>query len=250
MLAKPTGLKGSPSCLAAAGLAMGGTAGLADAAIIYFDVNPNQTVSHLSPDLVSFGEINLGTGTYNLNDTDGTSFQVYYPRAGDLYNGVGNASIQWGQSGSNVLKLSAGTPIDGSTASSWSTSYSYLVNNGAGQWAGGADAYAPLRIDAGGGNFNYGWVNIVFNPGSDQATVTGFAFESTANAAINAAAVPEPATTTILGLGSVFGAAAIATRRRRDGEPRLPDSLLTLAEGGRGVETLRAERSSEPRRDA
>ncbi|MGA0901106.1 MAG: PEP-CTERM sorting domain-containing protein, partial [Luteolibacter sp.] len=81
--------------------------------------------------------------------------------------------------------------------------------------------FAPLRIDAGGGNYNYGWVEVTvvsgntFSPpylGTVDVTVTGFAFNSNVNEAIEAGAIPEPSTVACLLLG---GSAFAFSRRRR-----------------------------------
>jgi hypothetical protein len=196
----------------------------ADAAIVFFNVNPSQTIT--AGESVSFGNINLGTGTYTLNSLTGLNFTILFSGAGtSLYNGAGGGSIDWGLNGSDgsgdVLKLSYGATINSAAALGWGYTYDYLTQGGSGPWTGGANAYAALRIDAGGGNYNYGWVSINYDTAGPTATISGFAFEDQINTAILAgdqggpAAVPEPGTwaTAALLMG---GATYLGWRRRRD----------------------------------
>ena len=73
-------------------------------------------------------------------------------------------------------------------------------------------------MDAGGGNYNYGWVNLTFTV-NNGAVVTGFAFEDQVNTAILAGdtgvAVPEPGTWAAAAL-LAGGAAFVRWRKRRD----------------------------------
>jgi hypothetical protein len=193
----------------------------ADAAIVFFDVNPGRTIG--AGQQMTFGNINLGTGSYTFGSSTDPAFLLRFTGAGTgLYNGDGyTAYIQWGLAGSRVAKLSYGATIDSSAISSWDDGYDYLTLAGTGPWTGGANAYAALRIDAGGGNFNYGWVSINYDTVGPTATITGFAFEDQINTAILAgdqgapAAVPEPGTwaTAALLMG---GATYLGWRRRRD----------------------------------
>lgn len=194
----------------------------AEAAIVFFDVNPNQTIT--AGQSVIFGDISLGSGAFNLGDTDSPSFMLMFTGGGStLYNGYGNTSIEWGLNpASEVLKLAYGATISAGAASSWYGSYNDLTRAGSGPWAGGANAYAALRFDAGGGNFHYGWVAIDYGTSpSPYATITGFAFEDQVNTAILAgdqgapAAVPEPGTWAAAAL-LAGGATFLRWRRRRD----------------------------------
>ena len=236
-----------------------GAAGSADAAVIYFDVDPDQTFN--ISDTLSFGSINLGAGTYSLNGTSGTTFELYF----DGYTGglTGylrpRGNVEWGFSGSYVQRLSLTDSISGGSAWTWGTvPAAYLFGGYAGglggNWGFGPDetqsGFAPLRIDAGGGNYNYGWVEVTvvsgntFSPpylGTLDVTVTGFAFENTVNTAIEAGAIPEPTTYALLALAGLFGAAVWHHRRQKVGAPT---ELLQLAAGARGVEQLRSDRKS------
>ena len=231
----------------------------AEAAIVYFDVNPDRVLVGSSFGYATFGSINLGTATYTSGSTAGDYFSIGMDFGGDLFSGHYQGNVQWGLSGVNyggfqptrVQKMAYGTSISSISPSigSWVNYGPYMSYNGTGPWAGGGNAYAPLRINAGGGDYNYGWVNINFvdnGDGTSTSTITGFAFEGDINTAINAgdqggpAAVPEPGTMAV-GAGLFALAVGAHLRRRREKKAAASDALLNLAAGARGVEKLRAD---------
>ena len=173
---------------------------------------------------MSFGNINLGNGTYTFNSYAGESFALRLEQFGpsnSLYNGAGSGSVYWGSGGGYVLKLVSGDPIS-SAITPWNSGYGYLTKNGNGPWFSGGDAYAALRISAGGSDYNYGWVNINYDALTPTATITGFAFETTANTPIAAGAVPEPSTVALAGIAALVmgGSAYVRSRRRREEEQK------------------------------
>lgn len=208
----------------------------AEAAIVYFDVNPDQTFG--ITDTLNFGAINLSTGTYALNDTSGTTFGL---KSDSYDNGLyvdlkplGN--VQWGYNGSNyVERLALNENITVASAINWgavplATLFGGYVGYD-GNWGLVPDetktGFAPLRIDAGDGNYNYGWVEVSVVSGDFNSppymetvnvTVTGFAFNTNVNEAIQAGAVPEPSTVACLLLG---GSAFAFSRRRRPAGQKL-----------------------------
>jgi len=214
----------------------------ADAAIVFFDVNPDQTFS--LDGTLNFGNIDLGTGTYSLNSTAGTNFGLTFPGSyGGLVgylNPLGN--IEWGFSGSYVERLSLNDSISGASAWSWGSTPAAFLLGGYGAYDGNwgfsgpnetKTGFAPLRFDTGGGNYYYGWAEItaqagnIFSPpyvGTVTVTVSGFAFESDLNAAILAGdqgggpgpePIPEPGTWAAAAL-LLGGATYLGWRRRRD----------------------------------
>lgn len=242
----PTYAKVSVSSLAAA--FAGGTT---DAAIVYFEVSPDKTTSPLNS--MNFGSINLGAGTYSFTSNSFSNTNPYFglgfTGGGTLYNTGASSSIEWGLGASSyVLKLTYGSSINPGAATIWrANGYNSLARGGSGYWDGGANAYAALRIDQGGGNYNYGWVAINYDASgpvnNHTATVTGFAFESTVNTSINAGVVPvpEPSTYAQLALAGLFGAAVWHHRRHQRGAA---PALLQLAAGARGVEKFRADKTA------
>lgn len=232
--------------------------GTTEAAVIYFDVNPDQTLIGNDFSYVTFGNINLSTGTYSLA-SGGNFFSIAISFYGNLASGgYAGQTVQWGLSPTDysgltpffpirIQKMAFGTSISDISPSidSWvDYGSSYMLYNGSGPWAGGGNAYAPLRINAGEGNYNYGWVNINFTDnggGTSSSIITGFAFEDQINTPIEAGAVPEPSTYALLALAGLFGAAVWHHRRHQRGAA---PALLQLAAGARGVKQLRADRKS------
>jgi len=104
-------------------LAAASAAGSAEAAIVYFDVNPDRTFN--MTEALYFGSINLGTGTYALNNTDGTAFGLRFDDdgAGGLFAGLNAVSpgsyVQWGGS-VYIERLALNASIDEFSALSWS----------------------------------------------------------------------------------------------------------------------------------
>jgi hypothetical protein len=164
--------------------------------------------------------------------------------------------------------LASNVSISSGSAWSWDdvpTAYLFqgYVGSVSGNWAFGPNetqsGFAPLRINAGGGNYNYGWVEVtvtsgnIFSPpymGTVDVTVTGFAFEDQLNAAILAgdtgggpAPVPEPGTMAV-GAGLFALAVGAHLRRRREKKAAASEALLNLAAGARGVEKFRADKAA------
>lgn len=73
-----------------------------------------------------------------------------------------------------------------------------------------SDTYYGIRFDQGGGNYNYGWVQLK-TPGNDMVLVEA-SVNQTANESIRVSTVPEPSTS-LLGLAG--GAIALTAIRRR-----------------------------------
>ena len=236
--------------------------GTTEAAVVYFDVNPDQTLIGNNSDFVTFGDIDLSTGTYVTGAYPaawvGNFFSIFMTPDGDLFSGIyPSGTVQWGLSSTDysgltpfnpirIQKMAFGTSISDISPSigSWVNNGEYMLYNGSGPWVGGGNAYAPLRINAGEGNYNYGWVNINFTDndgGTSSSIITGFAFEDQINTPIEAGAVPEPSTYALLALAGLFGAAVWHHRRHQRGAA---PALLQLAGGARGVKQLRADRKS------
>lgn len=199
----------------------------AEAAIVFFDVNPDITLTGTGT--ANFGNITItgATGTYTLGSTASNYFGINlynsYFTAGKFY-GLGNGSIEWGFLGeASGVKLAQNTSISGASPWRWG-GYAYgLAGGGYGYWASGGSGYAPLRINLGGGNYNYGWAALSYNFNGTNSTagITGFAFQGDPNVAILAgdqggpAAVPEPGTWAAAAL-LAGGATFLRWRRRRD----------------------------------
>jgi hypothetical protein len=207
-----------------------GAAGSADAAVIYFDVDPDQTI--LNGNSLSFGNINLVAETYSLGSSTAPSFTLSSNGGGPEFSG--NQIEAGALGGFYTYRLSDGDPISGAlTFSSAPGTPAY--------WGAGDSGYLALRIDLGEGNYNYGWAQVSVASPATSITITSFAFEGEANTAIEAGAIPEPSTYALLALAGLFGAAVWHHRRQKVGAPT---ELLQLAAGARGVEQLRSGRKS------
>jgi len=117
----------------------------------------------------------------------------------------GNAPGIWANQGRPFYQF-----VPGSTSSFLPLYFSF------GQWAEDEVAFGAFRLNAGNGNFNYGWVRLQWEDQNsdgyaDKITALDWAYEDTVNTSILAGAVPEPARAllTLAGLG------ALALRRRR-----------------------------------
>jgi hypothetical protein len=220
----------------------------ADAAIVFFDVNPDQTINPGGPQSVTFGSIDLVNGTYTLNNSTGTwlYFSVASTSWFDLANNIETAG-SGPVPGYDAYKLSLGDPINDAALIQWGT-----VSGSFSDWNFGGSGYIALRLNAGGGNYNYGWAQLSFVNNGDLTTaltISGFAFENTVNTSINAgdqgggpAPVPEPGTMAV-GAGLFALAVGAHLRRRREKKAAASDALLNLAAGARGVEKLRADKA-------
>lgn len=222
----------------AAGVGVAALPTAAEASIVYFNVDPgNRTIG--VNETLNFGSINLSNGTYVLNGTGGSSFGLFfdgYGSSGPLFAELKpTGNIEWGANGPYVERLASNDNISGASAWSWGSPFLNLFTDYSayyGNWGftGPFDSktgFAPLRINAGSGNYHYGWAEITTEAGNINSppylgtatvTITGFAFNTTVNQAIQAGAIPEPSTVTCLILG---GSAFAFSRRRRLSKEKL-----------------------------
>jgi hypothetical protein len=234
----------------ASAMGMLGLCSQADAGIVYFDINPDLSLTDISenPDsLGKFGNINLDTETYTLGATSGNSFTL------DLYYGSSRFT------GSNIFGFGEGPAAYGITVSRGHSISGSLVNPARQEnffpnvrqiffddSETNGFTFHPLRLDVGGGNYNYGWVQAFRS--SSGLVITGFAFEKNFNTPILAgdvgspSAVPEPGSLAVI--SGLFGLVVAANRRaRKQNQPSMPEALMDLASGAKGVEKLRDSRA-------
>jgi hypothetical protein len=194
------------------------------AAIVYFPVSSGGSISQSGSGgpqtTVSFGNINLGAGTYSVASVfgSGTSFGIGLnppdAPAADQFISQSNNSIGWLVPSGTIALLSAGGTVGAGT-------YSSLDPDFGGDWKSGVSpGYAGLQITSGPDTF-YGWVSLNYVVGSpNQVTVNAFAFENQPNTPITVAAVPEPASLAMVAAGAAFAAAAYRRRNRFAVRPR------------------------------
>ena len=216
------------------------TASTASGAIVVFDINPNLS--------------------YAINSAGGTGFAVNsislqngtYVRGSDVYNpflfsvATRNGYLDFNpryQSAQGLYGTNQNLRVLGfnETIGSAGTFSPYLVfayNSQPGReslLAAGGTSYLGMRLAAGAGSYNYGWIELTYGPlgaGNDRdITLTRFAVESIVNQSITTpGAVPEAST---LGLvGGLFGLVAAAhVRRRKAKQAAASDKFLALAAG-------------------
>ena len=195
------------------------------AAIVYFPVSSGGSISQSGSGgpqtTVSFGNINLGAGTFSVASVfgSGTSFGIGLnppdAPAADQFISQSNNSIGWLVPSGTIALLSAGGTVGAGT-------YSSADPNFGGDWKSGVSpGYAGLQITSGPDTF-YGWVSLNYVVGSpNQVTVNAFAFENQPNTPITVAAVPEPASLAMVaGAGAAFAAAVYRRRSRFAARPR------------------------------
>jgi hypothetical protein len=191
-------------------------------AIVYFDVNPDRTVPTFDQ---FFSEINIGAGTFATGTFTDPRFRLFVSGESPIqFQSVGievaHTSGSFDFMGSpfavnDVLRVNNGSSIS-SGLDSWTTS-AYFVQ----EWDGAdpsTEYYAGLRLDAGGGSYNYGWVGLTYDNDADSMLISGFAFESVVDTPVVAGAgvpeppvIPEPGTM----VSMVLGIAALARLRAR-----------------------------------
>ena len=221
-----------------------------DAAIVYFDVNPDIAIN----DAKRVFKFDLSNGTYQVSTSlTGQTFtfesDLFRDNTFSIFPQGGARAATYGLGG-DLSQLTFGATINAGSSTWLDYSYggSFYTPTG---WNGTKQSgYAGLRIDAGGGNYNYGWVALNWTQSPDILTISGFAFENSYNTAILAgdqgggsAAVPEPGQVAA-SLLLLTGIAGYMAYRRRMGAAIEPNALHTLALGARGIADFRADKAA------
>ena len=169
-------------------------AGSAKAAVI--TLNLSQFTDGSSP--IGFG-YNNGVITSDYNDgIDGSWIPPFNMGFGPSMPAMGKIGIENGQNPGDGFYAASNTPLQYGALIDAVLSYGTGGYVGVNESTGG---YWAARFDAGGGNFNYGYVQV-------DVTSSGMTFgmagvETTPNVAITAGAVPEPSTYALLGIGAI-----------------------------------------------
>jgi MYXO-CTERM domain-containing protein len=223
-----------------------------DAAIVYFDVNPDIAMNDANRDF----KFDLSNGTYQVSTSLTLTGQRFIFESDLIKDNTfaivpqaGAQAATYG-SGGDLSQLTFGATINAGSFTWLDYSYggSFYTPSG---WNGtNQSGYAGLRINAGGGNYNYGWVALNWTQSPDILTISGFAFENSYNTAILAgdqgggsAAVPEPGqlASSVLLLAGIAGYFA---HRRRAAAGAEPSALHKLALGARGIADFRADKAA------
>jgi hypothetical protein len=201
---------------AAAAGAVLAAAGPADASIVYSGIQNLEVRNNSVPAYITGG--NAITFTHKSTQTISFSNRGAYV-TGNLAN---NLALAMTTSGS-LARLPQNAPIN-ANISVWNNGRAllfskYLTRTSYGPFAYGRTGYIGFRFSAGGGNYNYGWIQI--NPNiTTSYTIKDWAYQDAVDKSINAgqivddpAAVPEPSTLALLALGA--GGLAIMRRRKK-----------------------------------
>ena len=182
--------------------------------------------------------INVGSGSggFNINQVNGNlavgNYQIKnnFPLTGSgqlyLFNQWGFSSITGltGKSGlalgvtaianASIKKFSAGTTIDGSTSFNTSQYFTAFKSGGATAANFTTSDYVGFQFGTA-GNYHYGWLQTTWDGTNFQ--INSGAYESTANTAILAGAVPvpEPGTLALSSLALLAGGGAAVRRYRK-----------------------------------
>jgi hypothetical protein len=184
-----------------------------DASVVYNDftnlvLGPEQNFFVIE-DIDGFVLFNLGTQTISTQTATPTG-SGYFVRFNptDLYNGkqlIGGGYSTSGSAGASFYTATSGIVIDASSTFFNTVDLNPNLSN----------QFAGVKIDAGGGNFNYGWIRFssgpgIFNSKPNTITLLDAAYENTPNQSITTGAIPEPSVVALLGLAG----GAVALRRR------------------------------------
>ena len=158
----------------------------------------------------SFIGFGYNNGVINVSSSDGIfgSWNPAVVKRGDIIPASGTIGIQDGQNAGDGFDDSSNTPLQYGALIDQVLSYGTTGEaTGVDESTGG---YWAARFNAGGGNFNYGYVQV-------DVTSSGMTFgmagvETTPNLAITAGAVPEPSALSLLAVG--LGGLAMLRRRR------------------------------------
>ena len=177
-------------------------AGVANAQIVYTDINPDQLVTG-NGDMYSLDVDNDGTVDFSLSTlvvstsyTYGGSLNIDLAyNAGVIAPAAGNSMMTTYSSG--IANVPVGSAIGSSGSFSTSSGFlgysvTYSITGGistTGSFSGGnfinGEGFVGLKFQSG-GNTHYGWARVEMLNSGTLLSVKDYAFESTPNTAINA----------------------------------------------------------------
>ena len=142
---------------------------------------------------------------YSANNSTSHGWNIY----NDTFMMGGSGLLLWNYS--NTFQWVTSGPLAkdtllGSGASLGGNNYYLPTYNSS------LSAYWGLAYAIGGGNFNYGWVQLSYDASTTTATFLGAAINTTPNQSILVGQVPEPSALSLLAAG--LGGLAILRRRR------------------------------------
>ena len=142
---------------------------------------------------------------YSANNSTAHGWNIYNDTS---MMGGGSGLLLWNSS--NTFQWVTPGPLAkdtllGSGASLGGNNYYFPM------YSSSSSAYWGLAYAVGGGNFNYGWVQLSYDASTTTATFLGAAINTTPNQSILVGQVPEPSALSLLAIG--LGGLAILRRR-------------------------------------
>jgi len=168
------------------------------------------TVSTIS----SSGEFGFTTTQYGLIFIEGSDDRLYIAT-----NGTGNNFVRFAQS-DNVGPSANWATGTGSLLSSSHYGSNYFLAPAADGHLQSGDNYIGFRLDKkdGSGDLFYGWANLNLDLTNGTASITEWAYDDTADAAILVDPIPEPSSLALLAMGAGGLFAYRARRKKRSAE--------------------------------
>lgn len=194
--------------VAAAGVAGVAAVNTADAAIVHSGL-----VNIAIPDNIDGVYLNVVTGASGAIGPAGWDVNPYSAVAGQFNLWGANTNTWFSTSGAvgGPYNLAAGTPIAGAAAAFFRPGGG--TNVGLEMNLNSSNNLLGFRFanEANGGQFHFGWMRLSFGATAGQRSIVEYAYESVAETAIPAGAVPAPGSLALLALGAL----GIAGRRRK-----------------------------------
>ncbi len=143
---------------------------------------------------------------YSANNSTAHGWNIYNDTS---MMGGGSGLLLWNSS--NTFQWVTPGPLAkdtllGSGASLGGNNYYFTM------YSSSSSAYWGLAYAVGGGNFNYGWVQLSYDASTTTATFLGAAINTTPNQSILVGQVPEPSALSLLAVA--LGGLAMLRRRR------------------------------------
>jgi len=204
----------------AAGLGSFGLASSAEAGIVLIDL------TKAGSNQVDITGVNGGAGLGAFNVVNefflpGNANALFVSNGAlSVYGLFGANGLEFGSGGSNVSPQAfmPGAIIGGSTSTVWTLypTVSSFKSGSEESAAFGPSTYMAMRSPVG-TDFYYGWIEVTWDPNTDQFRLFSAAYEDTPNTAIKAgdtgaAPVPEPASSAVVAL--LMGGAALRKWRK------------------------------------
>lgn len=174
---------------AAAGAGMVGVAQNADAAIVYsgvVNVNIPANFTGIYLNMENGAVTNSQVAGWDLNAWVSGGNWVMFPNSAGTGGVVGAAAV--------CSNLAVGTPINGSST---------FITGSANAIPLGSPVILGYRIQNNDLSVHFAWARFNFVNGTTPGTLIDYAYEGTANTAINAGAIPTPGSLSLLALGAV-----------------------------------------------